>query len=177
MKFSLAVLSSLLFLCGCSSLEGLSLLRSQSPEPAAAEEAKAVREVSDLAVPFGMWPTSVEAVGLVTGLKGTGSDPKPSPQRDVLVSEMKSRGVPMPNTILASGRVSLVLVHGVLRPGIKKGDHFDVEVRVPGQSENDQFPRRLSRRVLAQAVGGVAGERRPSFRPQRVRGGPSPKGP
>jgi flagellar basal body P-ring protein FlgI len=135
MKFSSMVLSSLLFLCGCSSLEGLSLLRSQSPEPTAAEEAKAVREVSDLAVPFGMWPTSVEGVGLVTGLKGTGSDPKPSPQRDVLLSEMKSRGVPMPNTILASGRVSLVMVRGVLRPGIKKGDHFDVEVRVLGQSE------------------------------------------
>ena len=29
----------------------------------------------------------------------------------------------------------MVLVHAVLRPGIQKGDHFDVEVRSPSHSE------------------------------------------
>ena len=48
---------------------------------------------------------------------------------------MKARGVSKPNTILASGRVALVMVHGFLRPGLKKGDHFDVEVRVPAQAK------------------------------------------
>ena len=48
---------------------------------------------------------------------------------------MQTRGVANPNTVLASGNVSLVLVQGILRPGIQKGDHFDVEVRVPSQSE------------------------------------------
>ncbi len=91
--------------------------------------------MGDFAVPFGLYPVRVEAVGLVTGLNGTGSDPAPSPQRAALLDEMQTRGVTEPNTILASGNTSLVLVQGVLRPGIQKGDHFDVEVRVPGQSE------------------------------------------
>ncbi len=48
---------------------------------------------------------------------------------------MQTRGVTEPNSILASGNTSLVMVQGVLRPGIQKGDNFDIEVRVPGQSE------------------------------------------
>ena len=91
--------------------------------------------VGDLAVPFGLFPVRVEAVGLVTGLHGTGSDPEPSPQRSMLMEEMHRRGVKNPNILLASRDVALVMVRGVLRPGIQKGDRFDVEVRVPGRSE------------------------------------------
>ncbi|HEY4761135.1 MAG TPA: flagellar basal body P-ring protein FlgI, partial [Thermoguttaceae bacterium] len=93
------------------------------------------RLVGDIAVPFGLYPVRVEAVGLVTGLHGTGSDPAPSPQRAALLEEMQTRGVNNPNSILASGDTSLVLIQGFLRPGIQKGDRFDVELRVPGQSE------------------------------------------
>ena len=78
---------------------------------------------------------AVEAVGLVTGLHGTGSDPGPSPQRAALLEEMQARDVANPNAVLASGNVSLVLIQGYLRPGIQKGDRFDIEVRVPSQSE------------------------------------------
>ncbi len=94
----------------------------------------ATKLVGDYAVPFGMHPVKVEAVGLVTGLPGTGSDPDPSPQRDELMSEMKAYGVSHPNEILASGTASLVLVRGYMRPGIQQGDHFDLEVRVPSRS-------------------------------------------
>lgn len=93
------------------------------------------RLVGNLAVPFGLYPVRVEAVGLVTGLHGTGSDPPPSPQRALLIEEMQTRSVTNPNSVLASGNTSLVLMQGFLRPGIQKGDHFDVELRVPGQSE------------------------------------------
>ena len=48
---------------------------------------------------------------------------------------MQARGVTNPNAVLASGDVSLVLLQGILRPGVQKGDHFDIEVRVPSQSE------------------------------------------
>ncbi len=91
--------------------------------------------VGDLAVPFGLFPVKVEAVGLVTGLHGTGSDPEPSPQRSMLMEEMQRRGVKNPNALLASRDVSLVMVRGILRPGMQKGDRFDVEVRIPGRSE------------------------------------------
>lgn len=120
-------------LWGCSTWEGLSL-RSQSPE----EPEPATTSVSligDLAVPYGMFPVVLENVGLVTGLKGTGSDPKPGPQRSALMSAMQNRGVASPNAVLASNDTSLVLVRAVIRPGIQKGDSFDVEVRVPSISE------------------------------------------
>ena len=92
-------------------------------------------KVGDLAIPFGMFPVKLEAVGLVSGLHGTGSDPEPSPQRAMLMSEMQRRGVENPNQLLATRNFSLVLVRGFLRPGIQKGDHFDVEVRVKDRSE------------------------------------------
>lgn len=91
--------------------------------------------VGDLAVPYGMHSIVVEAIGLVTGLNGTGSDPLPSPERQFLLAEMQRRGVQNPNRVLASKDTSLVLVRGYLRPGIQKGDVFDVEVRVPSRSE------------------------------------------
>ncbi len=82
-----------------------------------------------------MFPVKIEAIGLVTGLHGTGSDPEPSPQRAMLMAELQRRGVDEPNRLLASRNVSLVVVRGVLRPGIQKGDHFDVELRIPARSE------------------------------------------
>jgi len=118
---------------GCSWWEG-KVVRSQSPDVAEAGQAT-VRLVGDLAVPFGMFPVKVEDVGLVTELHGTGCDPAPSPQRQVLIGEMQTRGVESPNAVLASPNTALVLVRGVLPPGIQKGDRFDVEVRTLSRSE------------------------------------------
>jgi len=109
-------------------------MRSQSPEtfePATLS----TQLVGDLAVPTGLQPIKVEAVGMINGLHGTGSDPAPSPQRAALLTEMQTRKVTNPNAVLASGNVSLVLVQGWMKAGIQKGDHFDIEVRVPSQSE------------------------------------------
>lgn len=118
---------------GCGSWDQFSF-RSQSPdegEPAV----QTARLVRDLAVPYNMAPVRIEAIGLVTGLRGTGSDPAPSPQRAVLLGEMQTRDVKDPNHVLQSSSTSLVLVRGVLRPGIQKGDRFDIEIRVPAASE------------------------------------------
>ena len=121
-----------LFAGGCGAMS----LRSQSPEDDELLATAVDTElVGDLAVPDGMQPVAVEAIALVTGLPATGSDPPPSPERAALLDEMQKRGVLQPNQVLASPTTSLVLVRGFLRPGIQKGDHFDVEVRVPSQSE------------------------------------------
>ncbi len=129
---------TVLLLAGCSTWEPLTM-RSQSPDKDAKEKQQTrnthKRLVGDLAVPFGMFDSHIEAIGWVTALRGTGSDPEPSNQRSLLVEEMQRRGVENPNSLLASKNASLVLVHGVLPPGIQKGDHFDVELRVPDQSE------------------------------------------
>lgn len=126
-------LSAVLLLCGCSVWNPLSV-RSQSPDPDE-PPASSTRLVGDLAVPFGLHPVIVEAVGFVSGLKGTGSDPQPSPERSVVMREMQRRGVEAPNALLASPNTSLVKVRGVLRPGIQKNDRFDLEVRVLNRSE------------------------------------------
>lgn len=117
---------------GCSWFNGLTM-RSQSPDPE--PDTQPAKLVGDLAVATGMHTVRVQAVGLVTGLHGTGSDPSPSPQRAALLEEMQTRNVTSPNTVLASGDVSLVMVEAWLRPGVQKGDRFDIEVRVPSQSE------------------------------------------
>src|SRR5262245_35875555 len=126
----LILLSTLLG--GCNGLD----IRSQSPEDEAVETADHTKLISDCCVPFGMYPLEVQAVGLVTGLPGTGSDPAPSPERGALFAELMKMGVKNPNQLLASNNTDLVLIRGTLRPGIQKGDRFDVEVRVPSRSEN-----------------------------------------
>jgi len=90
--------------------------------------------IGDLTHPDGMTYVQVEAVSLVTGLDGTGGDPPPTSQRAALLDEMQRYKVADPARVLASRDTALVLVRGYLRPGIQKGDHFDVEVRVPTRS-------------------------------------------
>ncbi|MFZ5831948.1 MAG: flagellar basal body P-ring protein FlgI [Planctomycetota bacterium] len=128
-----ALTGILVFLAGCSAFDNLSF-RSQSPEEEDSQ-AKSPRVTGDLVVPYGMHPVRIEGISIVTGLNGTGSDPAPSPQRSVLIDEMQTRGVEQPNALLASKSVAMVMVQGYLRPGIQKGDRFDIEVRVPGRSE------------------------------------------
>jgi hypothetical protein len=131
---------------GCA-LQSLSMgcmgpiFRPQSPDAALTEtEAPAgsagqTRLISAVAHPYGMNYVKVENVALVTGLAGTGEDPAPSPQRAALLAEMNRRGIEHPNEVLASPNTSLVLVRAFLRPGIEKGETFDVEVRTPSRSD------------------------------------------
>jgi flagellar basal body P-ring protein FlgI len=131
MKSPVAWLScGALLLAGCSSLS----VRSQSPE-----DESHTKLVSDLAAPFGMFPVRVEGIGLVGGLNGTGSDSAPSPERAALIDDMQARGVSQPNAVLSSRNCALVKVQGFLRPGIQKGDRFDLEVRVTGRSETSSL--------------------------------------
>ena len=55
-----------------------------------------VKYVSEYTHPYGMNYVKIEAVSLVTGLSGTGSDPPPTPQRAALLDEMKRRDVAEP---------------------------------------------------------------------------------
>src|SRR5688572_11602679 len=113
---------------GCSG----PILRPQSPEARLdLPPMPDVKYVSEYAHPSGMNYVKAEAVSLVTGLSGTGSDPPPTPQRAALLDEMNRREVANPNEVLASGNTSMVLVRAFLRPGIQQGDRLDVEVRVP----------------------------------------------
>ena len=94
-----------------------------------------VKLVADMAVPWNMDADSIEGIGVVTCLTGTGSDPEPSAERAMLEAEMKTRGITSPSTMLASKNTSLVLLRAFVRPGAQKGDRVDVEVRIPSRSE------------------------------------------
>jgi flagellar basal body P-ring protein FlgI len=120
-----------LLVCGCSALA----VRSQSPEDPLEALSREVQLVADITSPFGMNYIPIEAIGLVTGLPSTGSDPPPSPQRGAVLAEMQTRGIENPNQVLASPTTEIVMVRGFLRPGIQKGDHFDIEVRTLARSE------------------------------------------
>jgi flagellar basal body P-ring protein FlgI len=94
-----------------------------------------VQLVGSVAHPYGMTYMKVENVALVTGLPGTGEDPPPSTQRAAMLAELNRREVANPNAILASPNTALVVVRGFLRPGIRAGEKFDVEVRTPSRSD------------------------------------------
>ncbi len=124
-------------LCGILAIAGCSepLVNSQSPENELDMLESNVKLVRDYARPHGVHTLKIEGLTLVTQLDGTGSDPPPSVIRAAMLSEMQTRQVDNPNQILATPKTALVLVTGYLRPGIQKGDHFDVLLQVPPRGE------------------------------------------
>lgn len=129
------VLAGMCGLIGVSMLGGCTApaIRTQSPEDEELESNTHL--VGEYAIPFGMVIQKVEGIALVNGLPGTGGDCPPSSQRNALLRDLQARGVPKPQQVLDSPSTSMVLVRGFIRPGAQKGDTFDLEVRLPSNSE------------------------------------------
>ena len=122
--------------CGCTSL----LTRGQTPDDdelvGEDKEKRQVELVGDYARPWGLHFTTIESVGLVMNLDNTGADlPPTAPQRQLLVNEMMTHEVDQPEKLLESPKTSIVLVRGILPPGVRKGDKLDVEISIPSGSE------------------------------------------
>lgn len=81
-------------------------------------------------------PVPVSAVGLVLGLKGTGSSPPPDGYREQLEKVLK-RLQRSPKDVLddPNRSTSLVLVSGVIPAGARAGEKFDVNVVLPPGSK------------------------------------------
>jgi hypothetical protein len=81
-------------------------------------------------------PISVTAVGLVLGLKGTGSSPPPDGHREAMEKVLK-RLQRNPKEVLddPNKSTSLVLVSGVIPAGSRTGEKFDVTVVLPHGSK------------------------------------------
>ncbi|WP_145211385.1 flagellar basal body P-ring protein FlgI [Gimesia alba] len=118
-------------------------LRSQSPDEDETSLADEFETDVKVETPFigeytqitGKNLIALQGVGLVTGLNGTGGNPPPSVHREALLREMRRRNVKNPNHILRSPSTALVIVKAYLPPLIRKGETFDVEVYLPGNSE------------------------------------------
>lgn len=133
-----ASLASLLLITastGCSSL----IWRGQNAETADPVFDGTQDYIGDITSMWGLSYAKVEGIALATQLDGTGSDPKPSAQKNYLVSEMRAHDVAKPNEILASKNTSLVLVRGFIPPGARQGDRFDVEIRTMPRSETSSL--------------------------------------
>jgi hypothetical protein len=115
-------------------------IRSQSPELEALAQLEAdTKLVGDYTAPWGLNSKRIERAALVTGLADTGSDPPPGPQRQTLMADMQARGVIEPNALLASRSTALVWAHGLLPPGVRKGDRFDIYVEVPPDNDTSSL--------------------------------------
>jgi hypothetical protein len=77
----------------------------------------------------------IEGAGLVVGLDGTGEDPPPSLVRQMVIADMKRRGVVNPDKLLKSPNVAVVIVTAYLPPLIREKETFDVEVSLPAGSK------------------------------------------
>jgi flagellar basal body P-ring protein FlgI len=130
---------------GCGQFDLLDF-RSQAPDsPTASTSNRSLREKTETSVEtplVGEYVTignmnvvTLEGVGLVAGLPGTGSDPPVSAWRTRLLDDMRRRDIPNPNEILRSDSTALVVVRGYLPPNIKKGELFDIDVRVPDDAD------------------------------------------
>lgn len=78
----------------------------------------------------------VSAVGLVTGLKGTGSSPPADGWREQLEKRIKQLGLNAKNCLDDPAKTtSLVLISGVIPPGARNGDKFDAMITLPSGSK------------------------------------------
>jgi hypothetical protein len=93
--------------------------------------------IGDYTTFSGLHRVVLEGVGLVVGLKGTGDDPPPSQYREALMDDMRRRSVrgEEAKRLLASPNTALVVVRAYLPPLIQKGDQFDIDVRIPGDTK------------------------------------------
>ena len=115
---------------GCQNM----INRGQSPDDGVLlqlydENSKGTKYVGDICGIWGLQFAKVEGIGLAVSLDGTGSNPKPSGQKDRLLRELESnRNIESPKKLLESKNTELVAMKGLLPPGIRKGETFDLEV-------------------------------------------------
>ena len=85
--------------------------------------------VGELARFSGREAVSVQGYGFVTGLDGTGTKVVPPGIRQQILEMMHLHKVEHAEQILSSPDNAVVIVLGMLEPGIGKGELFDLEVR------------------------------------------------
>ena len=114
---------------GCQNM----IRRGQSPESSLVqlqdENVDSSKYVGDICGIYGLNFAKVEGIGLAVALDGTGSSAKPSGQRDRLLRDLEAN----PNfdnvkKMLTSTDTEIVIMQGLLPPGIREGENFDLEV-------------------------------------------------
>ena len=80
-------------------------------------------------------PIEYQYFGLITGLADTGGDTRPSPQREIMLQEMRAEGVANPSVVMKSTTSAVVKLRAVCLPGSRENDLVDVLVELSGESD------------------------------------------
>ncbi len=132
---SLAVL--VISVSGCQNM----IRRGQSPDSNSLvqlydEKEEGTQYIGDLCGIYGLNFAQVEGVGLAVGLDRTGSAAKPNVQRDLVLKSLSTNpNVENANSLVASLDTEIVVIKGMLPPGIREGENYDLEVVTVGNSE------------------------------------------
>ena len=122
------------FLCfgalvGCQNV----VKRGQSQDdvflPAAEPDTSKTKYVARICKMAGLNFKKIEGVAVVSNLDGTGSPAKPGALRERLLKDLETIETPRPaEELLKSKNTEMVLVKGLLPPGVRVGDRFDLEI-------------------------------------------------
>ncbi len=131
----------LLYLLGCLPLVGCTALgtsesngsakkASLNPLKSLAAERKLdlPDRVGEAAWPFGVNWARVQAVALLTQLKGTGGKPEPGRQRDDLIHEIRTHNIENVNQFVDSPNTAMAIIDATVPPGARKGDAIDLKI-------------------------------------------------
>jgi flagellar basal body P-ring protein FlgI len=80
-------------------------------------------------------PIEYQYFGLLTGLADTGGDTQPSPQREIMLREMRAEGVSNPSEVMKSKDSAVVKLRAVCLPGSRENDLVDVLVELSSESD------------------------------------------
>ncbi|MFK7769475.1 MAG: flagellar basal body P-ring protein FlgI, partial [Mariniblastus sp.] len=146
---------------GCQNM----IRRGQSPDDAPIlqlydenKKSSDTKYIGDVCGIYGLNFSAVEGIGLAKGLKGKGSPAKAGSHRDHVLRalEMKPGDVDSKKA-LASRNTEIVLMKGLLPPGIRAGDTFDLEVSVMPNSDAESIEDGMllqTRMQVAKKLGG-----------------------
>ena len=118
---------------------GAAILMVASPVSALGDRTN--EKIADVAEPLGFGQKTVEGVGLVVGLAGTGSEPRPSAYRSKLETEIKRIPELKAADILGDPlkQNSLVVVRATISAGMTPQDELNIEVLLPPDSETSSL--------------------------------------
>jgi hypothetical protein len=104
--------------------------RSQRPD-----EKDEIRTIGEVTISDQLLGVPVGGIGLVIGLEGTGGGCPPGPVRKQIETYLGKRGFDSPRAVVDSKRTAVVVVSGLVMPGSRRNDRFDLELSLPAESK------------------------------------------
>lgn len=139
-------------LIGCSQLRPFGKDKKKQGENSLAPFGRATL-IRDYASPSNMHFAAIEGFGVIWNLRGTGSEVPPGFDREYVLRELQKRQVVRPEELLSTKNTSVVRLQGIIMPGMRAGDRFDVKIGLPPGSSTESLQGGiLLRTTLSEAV-------------------------